>query len=137
MKKQFLSLAVLLTSLTTGVFAQTLNFETTSIDYGTIEQAANGVREFHFTNAGTEPLIITNAKQSCGCTIPKWPKEPIMPGESAVIKVKYDTKRLGVFSKSVAISSNDPDNPMIRLYIKGNIQAVATTPEKTSMFTPQ
>ena len=81
-------------------------FETENMDYGTIEYGSNGVREFKFKNTGKEPLIISNAVGSCGCTTPDWPKEPIKPGESAVIKVKYDTNRVGNFDKTVTITSN-------------------------------
>jgi hypothetical protein len=59
-----------------------------------------------FKNTGNEPLIITNAKGSCGCTVPDWPKEPIAPGATGVIKVRYDTNRPGPINKSVTISTN-------------------------------
>lgn len=55
-------------------------FETEVIDYGTIEQGSNGIREFKFTNKGHTPLIISEAKKSCGCTVPTWPKKPIKSG---------------------------------------------------------
>ena len=64
-----------------------ITFETETIDYGTIENNADGNREFKFTNTGNAPLVISNAKGSCGCTVPTWPKEPIAPGASSVIKV--------------------------------------------------
>ena len=60
--------------------------------------------EFVFTNIGKEPLIISKAKGSCGCTVPEWPKEPIMSGETGVIKVNYDEKRIGSFNKSITIT---------------------------------
>src|SRR5688500_1221920 len=62
-------------------------------DYGTIEQGANGECVFTVTNTGTEPLLISECRGSCSCTIPSWPKEPIKPGETARIVVKYDTNR--------------------------------------------
>jgi hypothetical protein len=83
-----------------------LVFENETIDYGTIEQGADGKREFVLTNNGTQPLIISNAQGSCGCTVPTFPKEPILPGKSAVIGVKYDTNRVGPFTKTVTITSN-------------------------------
>ncbi len=119
--------------------APEISFEKETIDYGTIEQGADGKREFVFTNTGKEPLIITNAKGSCGCTIPKWPREPIGPGEQSVIKVSYDTKRLGSFNKSVTITSNAKTATKV-VKIKGTVEKVApvkTTPvqeEKTSML---
>jgi hypothetical protein len=86
--------------------APEITFDKELHDYGTIEQGANGVFEFKFTNTGKEPLIINNCKGSCGCTVPNWPKEPILQGASNVIKVSYDTKRVGAFSKTVTIMSN-------------------------------
>jgi hypothetical protein len=109
--------------------AATITFDTDVVDYGTIEQGADGMREFKFKNTGKEPLIISNATGSCGCTVPTWPKEPIKPGESSSIKVKYDTKRLGAINKSVTITSNATEATKV-LRIKGNIIAPKTTPVK-------
>ena len=113
--------------------APTMTFESEVVDYGTIEQGADGVREFKFVNNGKEPLIISNARGSCGCTVPTWPKEPIKPGESSVIKVKYDTKRLGAINKSVTITSN-ASTPTKVIRIKGNVKAkpASGTPVNTS-----
>lgn len=109
--------------------AAAITFDTDVVDYGTIEQGADGMREFKFKNTGKEPLIISNATGSCGCTVPTWPKEPIKPGESSSIKVKYDTKRLGAINKSVTITSNATEATKV-LRIKGNIIAPKTTPVK-------
>lgn len=98
----------------------TINFEVVSHDYGTLEQNGNGVFDFNFTNEGTEPLILSNVRSSCGCTVPQWPREPIAPGESASIQVKYDTRRIGTFSKSITVTSNGSEQPII-LRIKGKI----------------
>lgn len=98
-------------------------------DYGTIKQNANGVSEFKITNSGTEPLVISRAKGSCGCTVPEWPKEPIMPGESAVMTVRYDTKRQGPINKSVTITSNAVNAPTKVVRIKGNVLPSATSSE--------
>ena len=92
-------------------------------DYGTIENGANGECTFEFTNTGNAPLIISNAKGSCGCTVPSWPKEPLAPGATAVITVKYDTKRPGAINKNVTITSNAVDNPTKVIRIKGNVKA--------------
>src|SRR5690554_6773855 len=75
-------------------------------DYGTVKYGGNGTCKFEFKNSGNAPLIISRAQGSCGCTVPDWPKEPIAPGASAVISVKYDTKRPGPINKSVTITSN-------------------------------
>ena len=107
--------------------APTITFESEVIDYGTIEQGADGVREFKFANNGKEPLIISNARGSCGCTVPTWPKEPIKPGESSIIKVKYDTKRIGLINKSVTIQSNATNHPVKIIRIKGEIKAPDNT----------
>ena len=81
-------------------------FETETVDHGVIEQGSEPFRVFKFTNTGNAPLIITNAKGSCGCTVPTYPKEPIGPGESSEIKVRYDTNRLGKFTKRVTLTTN-------------------------------
>lgn len=112
--------------------APTIDFETEVVDYGTVEKGGDGVREFRFTNNGKEPLIITSARGSCGCTVPSWPKEPIAPGESGVIRVKYDTQRPGPINKSVTVNSN-AKTPVKVLRIKGQVTnpaKVKTTPEK-------
>jgi hypothetical protein len=96
-------------------------------DYGTIKQGANGTCEFTLTNTGSEPLIISRAKGSCGCTVPEWPKEPIMPGESSVMTVRYDTKRVGAINKSVTITSNATENPTMVVRIKGKVLASENT----------
>jgi hypothetical protein len=102
-----------------------MTFETDVHDFGSIEFAGNGTYEFKFKNTGKEPLIISDAKGSCGCTVPTYPKNiPIKPGESQVIKVTYDTKRPGNFTKTVTIHSNAkiPENI---LTIKGHVEAAA------------
>ncbi len=113
----------------------TMEFEKTVHDYGKIEQHGNGECEFIFKNTGTEPLVISNAKGSCGCTVPEWPREPIAPGASAAITVKYDTKRIGLINKTVTINSNatNVNNGVSILRIKGEVlnPAADATPEKT------
>ena len=101
-----------------------ISFEKEVHDYGVMEQNANGQCEFVFTNTGTDPLLITNARGSCGCTVPEWPREPIAPGASSAIKVKYDTKRIGLINKSVTITSNGETSTKI-IRIKGEIKAPA------------
>lgn len=102
-------------------------FETETVDYGTIEQGSDPYRMFAFTNDGTEPLIISNARGSCGCTIPTYPKEPIMPGETAEIKVRYDTNRVGPFTKRVTLTTNEGENTRT-LTIKGVVQKKTEEP---------
>ena len=98
----------------------TIDFKSKVIDYGTIEHNSDGARKFVFTNNGTEPLIIKNAKGSCGCTVPTWPKEPIAPGETAEIGVKYATNRVGAFTKTITLTTNASKKPVI-LTIKGKV----------------
>lgn len=118
-----------------------MNFDATTIDYGTIEQNSDPLRVFTFKNDGTEPLVISNAKGSCGCTVPKYPKEPILPGQEAEIEVRYDTKRIGNFSKTVTLTTNatngdSVDNPgTFVLKIKGKVNAVE--PVVAPVITPQ
>lgn len=97
-----------------------IEFKELAIDYGTIEQESDPYRFFKFTNTGDAPLIIKNAKGSCGCTVPEWPKKPILPGESNEIKVRYDTKRVGNFRKTVRLTTNASDEP-VTLTIKGEV----------------
>ncbi len=89
-------------------------------NYGTIQQGADGNCTFKFTNEGTEPLVLSKVRSSCGCTIPTWPRKPILPGESSEIKVRYDTKRLGTIHKSIHIYSNASDKPLTAK-IKGKV----------------
>jgi hypothetical protein len=96
-------------------------FENETIDYGTLPHNADGKREFVFVNNGNKPLIITNATGSCGCTVPSFPKEPILPGAKAVIGVKYATDRVGAFTKTVTITSNAKGSESKTLTIKGTI----------------
>jgi len=106
-----------------------IEFKSDTIDYGTIEKGADGVRVFEFTNTGNAPLIISKVSSSCGCTIPKKPKEPIMPGEVGEIQVEYDTKRVNPFRKTITVISN-ADTPTVALKIKGKV----IDPSKTSVL---
>lgn len=107
-----------------SAFGPKIEFEMLKHDYGIIPQNGNGQVDFVFTNTGTEPLMLTNVRSSCGCTIPEWPREPIAAGAQAIIKVKYDTRRIGAFRKSITVYSNASDTP-IRLEINGTVEVVA------------
>lgn len=120
------------TNLNAGVKADTviapkgglgeMTFEKTEHNFDTLEYEGNGTYEFKFKNTGTEPVIISDAKGSCGCTVPTFPKNtPIKPGESEVIKVTYDTKRWGRFTKTVTIFSNAKE-PVKTITIKGYVR---------------
>lgn len=129
MKTFNLFFAILFVSISFN--AQEFQFEKETIDYGKIEKASNGERTFVFTNIGNQPLIIDKIKSSCGCTVPKKPEAPIMPGEKGEIKVSYDTKRVGGFSKSITITSN-AKNALKVVKIKGFVnKAVSLEKEKS------
>jgi hypothetical protein len=113
--------------------APEIAFESETHDYGTIKQGADGTCEFKFKNTGKEPLIISNAKGSCGCTVPTYPKEPIMKGQTGVIKVHYDTKRVGAFTKTVTINSNAKTDTKV-LTIKGVVEASEETTDQAMPF---
>ena len=98
-----------------------IEFEKVIHDYGNVPYNGNGECEFRFTNTGTEPLIVQKPKSSCGCTIPTWPREPILPGESDVIKVTYKTNRVGTINKTVTVTSNAIKNSTVVLRIKGTV----------------
>jgi hypothetical protein len=110
--------------------------DATAWNYGTIEKESTGVRFYKFTNTGTAPLVISDAKGSCGCTVPSYPKEPIMPGEAGYIKVKYDTKRVGGFTKYVTLTTNATSNTTSRLKIEGTVEEEAepTPAKEKTMF---
>ncbi|WP_425077768.1 DUF1573 domain-containing protein [Psychroserpens sp. S379A] len=101
-----------------GVF----HFEEEVIDYGNIAQNDNGLRTFKFTNRGRAPIVISKVKTTCGCTVPTYPKQAILPGETASIDIKYATNRVGSFSKTITVISN-ADEPQKKLRIKGNVIA--------------
>ena len=97
-----------------------ISFKETIIDYGTIENGEDGKRTFEFKNIGNAPLIFSRIFSSCGCTIPKKPEKPILPGESGSIEVEYDTKRTGLFQKAITVNSN-AKTPNVILRIKGEV----------------
>lgn len=93
-------------------------------DFGVVQKGDDCTYEFKFKNTGKEPLILSNCQSSCGCTAPHCPKEPIAPGGSAFIKVKYDSNRIGIFNKTVTVTSNAKNSP-VTLTIKGNVEGPA------------
>jgi hypothetical protein len=100
--------------------APIFKFENEVVDYGEIARNSDGVKILKFTNVGKSPLIITNVKGSCGCTVPTRPKEPIMPGDTGEIEIKYATNRIGAFSKTVTITSN-ASKPSVVIQVKGKV----------------
>lgn len=102
-------------------FAQEIKFETVEHDFGQVNYNDPAVFDFVFTNTGTEPLIVQKPKSSCGCTLPSWPKDPIMPGQKDKVSVTYRTNRVGAINRSVTVTSNAKNSPEIVLRIKGRV----------------
>jgi len=105
--------------------APVITFEKTTHDYGTLTKGGDGTCEFKFKNTGVEPLILSNVTSSCGCTVPEWPREPIMKGKSASIKVKYDSNRIGAINKTITVMSNAKE-ASVQLRIIGNVVETST-----------
>jgi archaellum component FlaG (FlaF/FlaG flagellin family) len=97
-------------------------FDKETHDFGAIPQNIPATYTFTFKNSGKEPLIVTNAVASCGCTTPEWTKEPIMPGKKGFIKATFNAASLGVFNKAVTVMSNGQKGTLT-LYIKGDVKA--------------
>jgi hypothetical protein len=109
-----------------------IEFENTTFDFGKIAFGSDGECVFRFTNTSNEALIINSVKTTCGCTNPKWPKDPVDPGKSGEIKVKYDTQIQGRFQKGITVFCNAANSP-VKLLIKGEVQpdpAIASSSKK-------
>ena len=89
-------------------------------DFGDIAFGVPKTAEFTLTNAGKEPLIISSAKASCGCTNLKYASEPVLPGKTTVVSATYNAASQGVFTKTVTVITNADPNPVV-LQIKGNV----------------
>ncbi len=101
-----------------------IEVEEFNYDFGEVEQTNFTeyiYAEFTVKNVGNEPLIISKCKGTCGCTTPECSQEPILPGESTQIKVRYDSSRLGPFAKSVTLHSNAANDPAKKIWIRGTI----------------
>lgn len=124
MKKILLLIALVVTG--TAAHAQAgakIEFKSDTIDYGTTsKESDNGIRVFEFTNTGNAPLIITDVKSSCGCTVPSKPKEPVAPGKTGKIEVKYNMNP-GPIRKTITVHSNAVNVPggTVALKIKGDV----------------
>ncbi|WP_292949990.1 DUF1573 domain-containing protein [Olleya sp. UBA1516] len=131
MKKLFTILFIGLISLSMNAQDKVakIEFKDTTIDYGTINRGDNGVRTFEFTNTGNAPLIVSKVSSSCGCTVPKKPEAPVMPGQTGEIEVKYDTNRVMPIRKTITVLSN-ADTPTVSLKIRGEV----IDPAKTSVL---
>jgi hypothetical protein len=110
----------------TDANAAVISFTATEIDFGSVTQGSEAIREFTFTNTGKSPLVITSIKGACGCTTfpESWPKDPIPPGGTASFKVKYDTaNRVGMFDKKIMVFCNASNamNGFVEVKIKGTV----------------
>jgi hypothetical protein len=140
MKKLFGFVAAVLISA--GAYAQKgakIEFKSDTVDYGTVSKGDdNGVRTFEFTNTGDEPLVIKGVKSTCGCTVPTWPKTPVMPGKSEKIEVKYNMT-LGPIRKTITVESNAVNfsGGVVPLKLKGTVVDKAGATDKKKAVTGQ
>lgn len=108
--------------------APDFKFEVEEYNFGSIKQGDKVTYDFEFTNTGKEPLIISGAAGSCGCTVPSYPKEPIAKSAKAVIHVEFNsTGKMGMQDKTVTLTSNSKSGSKV-LHLKGNVEAPPATP---------
>lgn len=123
MKKLFVFLTVFVGMVAFAQSGAKIEFKEETINYGEVEKGKDdGIRVFEFTNTGDAPLLISNAKSSCGCTVPEWPKEAIAPGKNGKISVQYNMSP-GPISKTISVETNAVNKPggMVALRIKGTV----------------
>lgn len=105
-------------------------------DYGEVPEGPLAEYDFEFKNVGNKPIVITEAHGSCGCTVPQWPHDPILPGKKGVIHVSYTTQgRQGMIMKDVTINSNAKQQPMV-LHIRGTVKPKPAAPAATPAEQP-
>jgi hypothetical protein len=97
-----------------------ISFEKLTHDFGAVKKGTPVSYDFVFTNTGKQPLLLSEPRSSCGCTVPSYPKEPIMPGQKKSIKITFDAEKEGDFSKQVNILSNAENSPVV-IVIKGKV----------------
>ncbi len=102
-----------------------LTFTETEHNFGSVPEGPDAVHVFKFTNTGTEPIVVSSASAGCGCTVPSWPKDPIMPGKISEIKVAYHTNgRVGAIYKEVTVTYNGGQTSVLK--ITGTVVPQAT-----------
>lgn len=124
---KILNLIVLL-FLTATSFAQKgpqikFKAENNTINYGTVKKGEDsGIRIIEFTNTGDQPLIITKVESTCGCTVPSFSTQPIMPSKTGQIEVKYNMS-VGRISRTLTVNTNaiNAENGKVFLRIKGEV----------------
>ncbi|MEL6133787.1 MAG: DUF1573 domain-containing protein [Bacteroidota bacterium] len=122
MKGRIAFLTVLFLGFGLMAFAQKIQFEKTTHEFGEMDKGDKAEYTFSFTNASEEPIKLSRVRASCGCTTPKWTTEEVKPGDEGEISVKYNTNRIGAFTKTVTVTYDSVEKPVI-LYIKGNVKA--------------
>lgn len=139
MKKIIVTFFVIILITTTQAFnakfqnGPKLTFDVSVVDFGEVNLKTDlGFRVLKYKNSGTQPLTIINVKSSCSCLTAEASKEPLMPGKSGTIKVKYDIKRQGPISKTITLVTDEVEsidankNPVYKTYtinVKGNVAA--------------
>ncbi len=98
-------------------------FDTVTYDFGLLKKGSDATYRFSFVNRSETPVILTNVKSSCGCTVPEWPRAPFKPGESGTIKVKYNTRITGTFQKTIHVHTSQNSQPIV-LTIKGVVKKI-------------
>jgi len=136
MKKILLLLLLTLSQTHFGQEGAKITFKAAenTIDYGKVyKNEDNGIRVFEFTNTGNAPLLIKHAQSTCGCTVPKWTKEPILPGKTGKIEVQYNMQP-GPIRKTIVIETNavNVEEGKVALRIKGEVM-----PEETNSILEQ
>jgi hypothetical protein len=111
-----------------------INFEKTTHEFGQLEKGAPAEFAFSFTNTSDGPVTLTRVKASCGCTTPSWTREPVAPGETGEIKVKYNTTRVGPFTKTVTVNYGEEGTRPVILYIKGNVSSGPSVAEVANVY---
>lgn len=125
MKKYILIATIFVNAVVFGQAGPKIEFKDkdNTIDYGKVtKEEDNGIRVFEFTNTGTAPLIINNVQSSCGCTVPSKPTEPIAPGKTGKIEVKYNMNP-GPIRKTITVETNaiNAEEGRVVLKIKGEV----------------
>jgi hypothetical protein len=139
MKRIMVAMAVM---LCIGFYASAqktadIDFSNNMYDFGTVPSGTVATYEFKFSNNGRAPLIISDVKAQCTCTAVEWPKEPIEAGKSGVIKVTYDTQKIGMVVKKLTVTSNGR-NPVKDIAVKINVvrSDVPAMPKDSSVVAP-
>ncbi|GAB3932362.1 DUF1573 domain-containing protein [Larkinella terrae] len=134
MKKAF-SLVVVFLAITTIAFAQkgVIKFTKESHDFGKVPQGTPVTYTFEFTNTGTDPVVISNAQPSCGCTTPDWTKSAVLPGQKGFVKATYNAAAMGSFNKNVTVVSN-AERASIPLNLTGEV--IAKDAQSTAAASP-